>query len=265
MNEIFDAKEYWEKRLKENYDLSGTGYAGLGICFNKWVYRVRKKVFRRLIRHFNSDLSRYDVLDIGSGTGFYLNLWKQAGARSVNGSDITNTAVDNLKKKYPESKIFNMDIGSELPSHLQGYKFNIISAFDVLFHIVDDGKFEKAISNISELLDKGGFFVFSDNFLHGRSLRMKHQVCRELSYIEKILREKNCEIIERVPMCVIMNFPVDTEWEALKTMWNIFAYPVRKFELFGYIAGAALYPIELLLTSVLRESPTTEAMICRKL
>src|SRR5215212_2275578 len=94
--ESFDARDYWEQRLTRDYSLSGVGYAGLGEPFNSWMYRVRRKVFRREMRRRLRAPGTIDVLDIGSGTGFYVGLWQELGVRSVTGSDLTEKAVGEL-------------------------------------------------------------------------------------------------------------------------------------------------------------------------
>ena len=63
-----------------------------------------------------NDFSNIEVLDIGCGTGFYVNLWRnKLGAKRIAGVDITNIAVDNLKRKYPgEAEEFcQADISSD--------------------------------------------------------------------------------------------------------------------------------------------------------
>ena len=65
-----------------------------------------------------------------------------------------------------------LDIGAPLaPCFVEELgRFQAISAYDVLFHIVDDARYERAIQNISALLSPGGVFFFSDLFLHGETL-----------------------------------------------------------------------------------------------
>jgi len=65
-------------------------------------------------------------------------------------------------------------------------------------------------------------------------------------------------------MFVLMNGPVDTRWPGFLTLWNMYARILSLGNPIGYAAGAVLYPLELLLLRVVRESPTTEIMICRK-
>lgn len=259
----FDPKNYWEQRLLNNYDLTGVGHFSLGNAYNSWLYRVRKHVFRNLLSRIPNDGMPASVLDIGSGTGFYIEQWKRAGVRSLAGADLTSVAVKNLQIKYPGAQFYELDITENIIPGKED-QFDVISCFDVLFHIVDDRKYEQAVRNIHAMLRPGGLFLFSDNFLHGGTIRWTHQVSRSLSSIEQILHNTGFSIIDRVPMFVLMNGPVDTRWPGFLALWNIYARILSLSNVIGFAAGALLFPIELLLLHLVRESPTTEIMICRK-
>lgn len=265
----FDPKEYWEERLRANFGLDGVGYIGLGKNYNKWIYKVREKVFFRAIKSIDIDLRGVKVLDIGSGTGFYIERWKAVGVSEVVGTDITNISVEKLKEKFPGDRFYQIDIGDNL-NQLQianiqiPNQYDVVSAFDVLYHIVDDGRYKKSIENIYALLRKGGFFIFSENFLHHETERAIHQVSRSLEDIEENLKKTGFQILKRVPMFVLMNFPVDSKSHLIRVMWNLMVAPVRVSEEFGFILGGFLYPSEIILTYFLRESFSTEIMICRK-
>jgi 2-polyprenyl-3-methyl-5-hydroxy-6-metoxy-1,4-benzoquinol methylase len=258
-------KEYWEKRLRENYSLDGTGFQTLGKNYNKWMYRIRKAIVKRSIKRTLSGLNGMDVFDIGSGTGFYIEMWMELGARRVVGSDITDVAVQNLRRNYLHNQFYRLDIGEGgLPDQLGAKKFQIISAFDVLFHIVDDVRYRTAMANINSLLGPGGYFFFSDNFLHRDALRSHHQVSRPLVSIERILQETGFKILDRIPMFVIMNAPVDTRNRFLPLTWKLITSTARRGEFASNATGCVLYPIELFLTSIGKEGPSTEMMICKK-
>src|SRR6478736_9632574 len=90
-----------------------------------------KSIFQT--NHFNN----IEVLDIGCGTGFYIDLWKsELGAKRVAGIDITKIAVDNLKRKYYGEEFFLVDISSDDVLRMLGNKsgnekkYDRISAFD---------------------------------------------------------------------------------------------------------------------------------------
>jgi SAM-dependent methyltransferase len=256
-------RAYWESRLADSFSLEGVGYSGLGRSFNGWMYRVRRAVVARRVRRLLAGKPPRSVLDIGSGTGFYLDLWRRLGAASVTGSDITDTAVDRLRERFPGTQLVRFDAGGEkLP--LPRASFDVVSAFDVLFHVVDDRRYERALANIRELLVPGGLFFFTDNFLHGPAVRAKTQVSRSLDSVRASLDAAGLEVVERRPLMVLTNAPVDSHSRLLHAWWAGLARAARASEALGWVAGAVLYPVELALVSLLREGPTTELMVCRR-
>lgn len=259
----FDPKGYWENRLSLHPGLCGVGNALLGDSYIQWLYRMRRSVFLRLMRTFTFDIQASDVLDIGSGTGFYLKLWSELGARAVRGCDLTDTAVSRLQKDFPGIRINRLDIGSTLPPTFPG-EYGIVSAFDVLFHIVDESRYVRALQNIHSLLRQGGLFVFSDLLVHGNSVRDDHMVCRPFDEVIRLLHETGFEIIRRVPMFVVMEQPLDSKNRLYCLLWKLMTRVLRHSNLAGFVAGAALYPVDLLLTRVCSGSPTTEIVVCRK-
>jgi SAM-dependent methyltransferase len=259
----FDPKTYWETRLRNRFDLHGVGSIGRGKWFNTWLYRVRKFVFLREMRRLRLPFSEMRVLDIGSGTGFYITCWKQLGVPSVSGSDLTEIVVEKLSERFPGEKFYQVDIGGDI-STLGQQQFDMVSAFDVLFHIVDDSRFDQAIGNVYRLLKPGGYFVFSENFLHRETVRARHIVSRSLVDITAVVKNAGFEIIDRVPMFVVMNYPVDSNSRLAQLMWRGTTKIMSVSELLGCALGAVLYPLELLCVSTFKESPATEMMICRK-
>lgn len=262
--EDFNAKIYWAERLSKDYSLSGVGFKGYGRWYNAWMYKVRGHVFKSVVGGLK--LRNVSALDIGSGTGFYISLFQSIGIKHGCGLDITEVAVRNLQSRFPDYQFLQADI-SDVNSlgSLMSEKFDFITAFDILFHIVDDDLFAKAIANISRLLREGGYFVFSDNFVHGRTARARHQVSRSLEEISVILEANGFEILGRKPIFVLMNAPVDSRCPAMSmSFYRAFMAPVRIFNPLGFLYGMFLYPIELFLINALSESPTTEIMICKK-
>ena len=206
--EAFDPRSYWETRLTETYAIDGVGWAGMGSAFNTWMYRVRRSVFLREARQQLPAAATADVLDIGSGTGFYVERWHELGVRSVTGADITDKAVDALRRRHPGDEFVRLDIGDPAIG-LDRAASTPSRAMDVLFHVVDDERFDRSLRNVHALLRPGGTFLFSDNFLHGRELRMQHQVSRSLEDITRAVEAAGFEIVRRVPMFVLLNTPVD--------------------------------------------------------
>lgn len=260
---VSSAKDYWESRLAEQCGLHGVGFLGLGRYYNAWLCKVRGKVFRRMMKPAQLDFHSVTVLDVGSGTGFYIEKWRELGVRSIVGIDLTQASTEHLRQKYPEHEFFQLDMGASI-SPLAGRLFDVVSAFDVLFHIVDDQQYATAINNVHCLLKQGGLFVFSENFLHLERRGSSHQVSRRLETIERVLAGAGFETLTRSPMFCLMNAPVDSSSVALHVFWRVISTIVSRSELAGLVIGGFLFPIESLLVRFVRESPTTEIMVCKK-
>ena len=260
----YDPREYWENRLKKAFGLNGVGYIGLGKHYNNWLYIVRRFIFLHRVKSTCQDFSNANVLDVGCGTGFYVDRWEELGVKNIVGIDIASVAIENLRQKYSGHKFYKIDIGSNDIGSLGNNKFDAISAFDVLFHIVDDARYKQAINNIYSLLKPGGLFIWSDNFLHENALRATHQVSRTLKNIERIVVSTGFQIIERRPMFYLLNTPVDTRSHLHQLLWKLISLIVQKCKITGLAIGGALFPLELILTSLTNEGPSTEMMICKK-
>ena len=259
----FDAQRYWDERLSTNPNLAGVGYQSLGEGYNQWLYRIKGKVIGRSVRALDFDPAEADVFDIGSGVGSIIALWKSMGARSITGSDFAPSAVEVLRRKFPDYEHYQLDIGVELPSGIGRERFDMVSAIDVLYHIVDDVPYAQAFANVAQMLKAGGYFVFSENFLHSEAMGTEHVVSRSLKEIEGLLADNDFEIVSRVPLFVLMSQPVDIANAWVKAAWRYSTRVATKVNALGYIFGAMLYPIESFLTRTLKESPSSELMVCR--
>jgi len=261
----FDPQRYWEGRLRGEFSLAGVGYARLGRRYNAAMYRIRGEVFDAVVARHLGASGPERVVDIGSGTGFYVERWLERGAE-VTGVDLTEVAVTTLGQRFPSAAFLQADIGAELTGELAALagQTDAVSAFDVLFHIVDDARFRTALGNIARLLKPDGLFFWSDNFIRRPALRVVHQVSRSLAETSDLLAAAGFTIVERVPMFVLMNYPADTRWALLRWAWTAMVAPAMVSELAGGLLGAVLSPIERRLVRRVRESPSTELMVCRR-
>jgi SAM-dependent methyltransferase len=257
----FDAGRYWEDMHKSNEGYAAVGFGVLGSQFNAWMYRVRLRVLRRAVRRADVAVEGATVLDCGAGTGFYVREWQRLGAETVTGVDVSSAAVERLRVDFPDAAFVVGDVADPIVESL-GTGYDIVSAFDVLFHIVDDSRFVLAIQNLGRLTRPDGHLLLSENFLRGPTVRGRHQVSRTRVDIERSLRDAGFESVLRLPMFVLMNSPIDSQSWLLRTWWRLLAGvcspPV------GAILGAALFLPELALTALLQEGPSTELVVCKR-
>ncbi len=258
----FDAKKYWDNRLSLNYDLIGVGDISLTYRYNKWSYKVTRHRLKRIFQKYLLK-SKGAVLDIGSGTGFVIEIWQQLGF-SINGIDISETAVEKLNENFPAHKFYEIDAGSQ-PLPFADNSFKAVSASSVLYHIVEDKALDYLLQNVHRVLEPGAYFIFSDNFIHGNNMSITHQKCRSLEEYEEILCRNGFEIISRCANYVLFNDPVDAVGKFYPKVWGLLTKFSKKWKWFDSIIWQCLYPVELLLTSIIKESPAQEIMICKAL
>jgi SAM-dependent methyltransferase len=259
--DTFDPAQYWESRLSDRFSLRGVGDIGLPESYNKCLYTVRSRAFRRVAQSLGVKFPQQRVLDVGSGVGFYINEWKRLGVTDLVASDITSVATSQLQRSFPDISAKQMDISSDdLPALDQ---FNVVSAFDVLFHIVDDSRYARAIQNISAFLKPGGYFLYSDNLMPA-AWHTTHQVGRSEDFIVQQLAENDFKVVGRFPMFVLMNDPVRSRNRVLRRLFAQIYRCAARGERWGRFVGIVLLPLELMLLHVVRNGPSTEILICQK-
>jgi SAM-dependent methyltransferase len=205
--ETYEPKGYWEKRLSNNFTLSGVGFWGLGVAYNCWLYKARLRALSKLLRRHKIDVRGKRVLDLGVGNGFYIEYWKKMQASSISGVDITDKSISSLKTKYPEYEFMQADISST-GLCIQG-TFDLITVFDVLFHIVDEEKFEQAIDNIRKLATRDTKILLTDSFLKEAGVIGFHENHRTLQRYQEVLSETGFKMIDLRPVFYVMNNPID--------------------------------------------------------
>jgi SAM-dependent methyltransferase len=146
---------------------------------------------------------------------------------------------------------------------------DVVTAFDVLFHVVDEDRFEAALDQVARALRPGGAFLVSDLFLHHGTVAAFHQVSRSLERWEAALTAAGFEIGGRLPIFVAMHPPFDLPpgfrarlgrrwWHWLET--RLEADPDA-----GEWLGRWLMRFDRVATRVLRGGPSTELLVARRL
>lgn len=264
----YEPRSYWERRLAEEPALVGEGYAALGLPFNAALYRQRERVLRRAIRRFRVPVAGARLLELGVGGGFYVPIWKSLGVADLVGIDITDVAVDRLGARYPEYRFVQADIGRALP--VEEASFDIVTAFDVLLHIVDDEQFQSALRHAAAACRVGGHLLVSDQFLtHAEPVATSpHNVVRTLDRYRSALEAAGWQIAGRFPIFVTMHPPYDvaggTRRGVALRWWRLLASRLRRHPEDGRWLGTLLGAADAALTAVVRDGPSTELLVARR-
>lgn len=180
-NGAFDAGEYWRKRVISGSDLGIVGHRSMGQVYNGHIYERRLEVLNDMLeRHTSKPVKDLRVLDIGCGSGFYTGYWAARGVRDYLGVDISSATIEHLSAAYPDYEFLQADITqSGIPALDRLATFDVVTVFDVFYHIVDDERFSNAVRHIGRLTAPGSRVLVMDQLFPGGYQLSKHVVYRD--------------------------------------------------------------------------------------
>ena len=249
----YEPEKYWQERLSRNFSLGGAGHTGLGLEYNKWLYKARIRALNKLIKEERMNPWGKQVLDIGCGTGFYIDYWDRLEVAGVVGLDITEVSISRLATIYPKYKFIRADITAKA-LELKG-EFDIITAFDVLFHIVDEDKFEQAIGNIRRFCHKKTLILISDCFLKESRPLGFHENYRTIHRYQEVLESNGLRIVRIIPIFFIMG---NHKVRRILSLGNRLGLPGR---LMNYLLGGSLYLVDGIILRYVKDSPGTKLLL----
>jgi SAM-dependent methyltransferase len=165
----YDAARYFESyyRAVPSAEFSDRMTIGPAVAplHAKFHYNaVENSIIRGLLRCEVKE--RPAVLDLGSGAGHWIEFYLDTfGASHVCGLDISKACVDRLRDKYAHTDrvaIMEGDMTAE-PVWFDR-RFDIVNAIGVVFHIVDDTLWLRALGNMRSLLSDDGLIVIGGEF-----------------------------------------------------------------------------------------------------
>lgn len=199
-------KEYWEDRLRRNFSLAGTGHSGFSLGYNRLMYRLKMEKLNRILCRQGINVKGARVLDVGSGTGFFVEYYLKKGAGLVSGVDLTEVSVELLGRKFPSCRFLRLDISKgRYPGE---DKFDIINVFDVLYHIVDAGDFLAAIKNIAFSAQAGSWIFISDS-LRPELSAASHVRYRAMDVYREALAGEGIDIVDTISLLNLMGRRID--------------------------------------------------------
>jgi SAM-dependent methyltransferase len=195
----YQPREFWDRRLSEQFDLRGTGETGLSLAYNRACYALRQRVLTRALEEAGMDPRSRAVLDVGCGTGFFTAYYLGRGSK-VTGLDIAPTSIERLRQRHPEARFLLADVGE---TTIEG-GFDVVNAFDVLYHITDDARWERALRNLARAVAPSGVLLVTDTFADWSGPAV-HNRMRPLSRYREVLESEGLTIRAPYPTSVLLN------------------------------------------------------------
>jgi SAM-dependent methyltransferase len=268
--ERYEPRAYWESTLGEQFDVRGTGYPNLALSINDFLYRQMRRSVEAVVQRagVGSRLSQSSVLDVGSGSGVWIDFWLRRGAKDVTGWDLTHTSVDNLAKRFRGVGFRQVDIGAHgVPIDRT---FAVISAIAVLQHITDDERFAQSLRNLAQLLAADGSLIVMDPVVVHHDWGSSYTTssiakARPLAEWDRLLGDVGLERLHVEPVTALLANPVDTRrhltYRILDAYWQLLSRVVGRHETRGRLSGWPLYGADRVLIAASRVGPSTKTLL----
>ena len=225
----FDAARYWEKRLARLTNLEGVGCEGRSVTWNRILYRTKIRALNRVLKRLQYSLSGQAALDIGCGVGFWIDTLHHMGAASLTGVDIATSAIAHCQERFKDmdnASFRHGDFGGEdFSTDEWTERFNLVTSFDVFYHITDEDHFQTAIANVARVMAPGARFLVSDIFGRETLRPQEHVVFRSREAYRLALEANGLEVEHVEPVTVFLNSPVDARG-LYSTFMNLLYYKI---------------------------------------
>lgn len=269
MTSAYDPNNYWRDRLTADYNEAGVGQVGVAASFNRVRYRAEQRVAARMLRGAAPIGS---VLDIGPGTGVWIEFWRRRGVPRIVGMDLTAVAVRRLTEAFPYARFLQGDI-ADVDAEQLG-RFDAISVMSVLLHITDEQRFRTAVANLAALLAPHGALLIVDpivvhNWWGPAYTDEWSSRPRPLDEYRAAFAEHGLEIADLQPVTVLLCNPIDTRrpgtFRLLQMYWEgVIRRHIGRRERVGALAGSALGIVDQGLLAMHPAGPSMKCMLVRR-
>jgi len=205
---VIDQRAYWKSRVTGQIDLGVVGLRSLGRDYNEYIYRRRLEVLTSVIRDSSKPISELRVLDIGCGSGFYVDYWRNLGVRDLVGVDVSADSVALMTARYPNFRFYSMDATETSAFDKLEGKFDIITIFDVMYHIIDDDSALRLLLNACGRLSDDGVILLFDHVGRKDYGFVRHVRFRGRETYRNWLSVAGLSLTRRVPLFVFLTPPV---------------------------------------------------------
>lgn len=247
----YEPTEFWGQRLTRDWSLRGVGHAGYSEYYNRYICRAKVRALRRTLRQHRIAIAGRHVLDVGAGIGFWLRWYQDAGASQLTAIEISEAATTRLSAKFPSARVWSGDAAEEWP---WPDRFDLINAFDVLYHITEPSRFLDALTRMTRHVEPGGYLIVTDIFPPHEVRSGEHVCFHALKDYQKVLDAEACTILSICPLYGLLNGVVFDRLAGPRRRWR---KVLRGLE---NVAAPLLYVLDGLLDS--DGSPQHKAVSC---
>lgn len=269
--EAYRPPAYWSALYDAADNLGVVGYPTLPLVFNRHVYANAARAVLRGFAATGITVRDRAVLDVGSGTGFWVDLWLREGAAKVSGSDLVPAAVERMRERFPGSELAVSDITEQAP--FPGEQFDLVTVMSVLLHVVDETRFERALANLTSQLAPGGRVAVLDPLVvRGRwqpaNAESGHNLARTLDRWTEAAAGAGLRIAGVVPVAALIGDPVDARsrpaFALHRLWWRALTGVLRGRDRLAAVTVPPVAALDRAVTARLRTGPSAKLIVLER-
>lgn len=151
--------DYWEERYKNTGNITAASEIFEPTLVNK---RAKQKFAKIVLSAFDElafDLKTAHVLSAGSGSGIVSEVLA-SHCKTLHGFDFSERAIREVIDTDP-SGTYIIASASVIPFQRQ---FEVVTAFSLLYHIINDDEWQSAIEQLANATKQGGYLLLRINW-----------------------------------------------------------------------------------------------------
>jgi len=211
--QAYDPRAYWTQLHREG-SLRSVGQSGLPVELNAWLYRILERNLGAFLRrHRLAAPPPQRVFEVGVGTGYWTPFWYHLGAQGVDGCDLAEEAVARLRERFPAATFTVGDVADEgvVPADAS---YDLVTAFNVLLHIIDEDRFAAAARHIAAAVRPGGHLLLVEPaLLLDASVRPPKpgatSIARPLARYREVFETSGLELVTASASTAVANNPIE--------------------------------------------------------
>lgn len=220
---LFQPQQYWESRHQRfRKSLQSVGHLQLSHKDNAKQYEVKRGHLLDVISRHIDKPAGLKLLDAGCGIGVFTRSFVGLGF-DVTAVDLSTSAVKKARMVAPKARF----IVSPLSTLQLDEGFDVVTAIDVLLHIVDDHSWRSALTSLVSHLHSNGKLLILDHLKSAPADHPPHVKTRSLAAYKAMFVNLGMRIIEH------KKFQLEQEdsWKDLIVVEYAYDRPGEDFDL----------------------------------
>lgn len=167
----------------------------------EWNHQHREQEFLREMKSFGVKFSpETSILDLGTGTGFYTQIFLQQGCRNIIAVDFSDRMIANLVRKLSSDAQFVKGVVSDLSDFIQHSKdtFDFACLGSVLQYIPN---YLEVINGLTDLMKPGGIvYIYAPTQYKHRLLSLYDKLMADLDYKLYQILSNHRHVMKKAPL-----------------------------------------------------------------